>query len=1457
MPYVPRSAVETFNLGWQKSIAWAETQGIGPSSYMPVYQLDLTRLKNGEYPMSAGERNREILATYTPRNVTPAPGTSPSAGNVISNLANTAKNLFLGLLRAPEELWHSAGQTIRAIEHPASLNARSIGGTIGNWLNDTLLAFLPGASDIGTVLQHDPNLSGDQGFIALADHPLSSLLDMIPFGDGGGILGAIARKGVLGPEAADWAARMAAEGSIPRQIVNKLGSIPTGKAGVTATGGLTEHLTVAQRLENLAARLGPGGAGVGPAIGAVAGYVSQMQTMGGDLYNWLFDDTTRAMANLTPEQDAIMRQILDTRRVDNGSAVVKAMADPGVPVVVKEAIRAQLTGPLRFAVEEALFQGDIRPVETLSGERMVYARPRVDSIDQAWRARDAAERKAVEKMTALEPHVSKLERLDKMLPAATAQFQERLMAARTAVGQDAGLLGNITQERAVPEKLFGQTVRARRGISKDAQVQAVVAEGGLADQFLARVRDAHDPAEVKALAEAMRSRLSRWGARSVDAAQAGASSPALMALDQTLDSFTQWATEYQAEAKSIDRSIYGEREKYQVLKATHTREARTAQEAMKARQRVERENLKATFTQSSAQAAARYGRRITQMADTRAFLTQQIIDDAEARAKLATKAVLDKEIMPRVNRELDTIDTRTRYNMQAARREWRLETAERKAKYQRDLERMRRRHHEEAVALGRAISKMKATDSAFLHDLEDYADQVDGYRQAIFDHPATEFRDAMLVLYEEQLKRHEMAATLIAQTERYVSKTAKQERAAAELARLHADPALLGNYIAFRFRDIFNDPRLDPEVRDQAARAADECWEAADAELKTMIAQGYRVQYIPASDATDVLLGRDAIKPLIGRKPGVDMAKSRAWDYTARTGDAAIGINKAVVEALRRDVTIEFAEHYLKPFAMSRKDIMDFVERQHGVGFPGLPGGIEVGFQQAIADLGVTPVEGDFFGPVKVPSWTRDQMYLPTPIYKAVTQLMHERKPLGAGFTKLFKYSVLGLSPRYDAHILFGATTMLALRSGPRLFTFLPEAWRMVRDGAMPEEMLHAAATEEGFEQAAFRMWHEAGGRKLGAEAVAEHIEQVQGIPRAAATVVHKLKAMADINFRFTRFVRDLQMSLAYLTAFTKASRVDGRVEVEMAETGRAAAMTARRAMHEALHHVQEVYGNLQTMSPFERRVAQSLVPFYGWQRHMIGYVLSFPIDHPYRAVILSQAAERATQDIPAGYPIRDIALYFFLGSPGASGDVNAIDIRSLDPFRTAANYFSLTGWLASINPALLAPVAMVDPSIIYGENALYPQLTYTAFYGIETAPPQGNAMTGPEQIVPQLGAVTSALSSVTSVRSLWATDRSAAIKEMLSSLEIPFVTPPVNLKQLAARDEGARYEAAKTAAYNAFQTGTFKALDGFRVVPNPLNPDYTITPRALETLYTLARQQYPTLAPIEALTPPPSPYGF
>ena len=147
---------------------------------------------------------------------------------------------------------------------------------------------------------------------------------------------------------------------------------------------------------------------------------------------------------------------------------------------------------------------------------------------------------------------------------------------------------------------------------------------------------------------------------------------------------------------------------------------------------------------------------------------------------------------------------------------------------------------------------------------------------------------------------------------------------------------------------------------------------------------------------------------------------------------------------------------------------------------------------------------------------------------------------------------------------------------------------------------------------------------------------------------------------------------------------------------------------------------------------------------------------------------------------------------------------------------------------------------------------------GIREAGSQGNALTGLEQFVPQLGALGSAISAATQYRSLAKTNPNQFYKKLFQDLNIPFAqVQHVNVKQLAVQDSNARYESAKAAATTAFQTGDFAPLAGYGNVPNPLNPDYEIGVDQLQALYNAALKLYPGQAPVSTITPPQTPVGY
>ena len=321
------------------------------------------------------------------------------------------------------------------------------------------------------------------------------------------------------------------------------------------------------------------------------------------------------------------------------------------------------------------------------------------------------------------------------------------------------------------------------------------------------------------------------------------------------------------------------------------------------------------------------------------------------------------------------------------------------------------------------------------------------------------------------------------------------------------------------------------------------------------------------------------------------------------------------------------------------------------------------------------------------------------------------------------------------------------------------------------------------------------------------------------------LKVLPAFTFKFTNFATNMQRSLVYLDGAAKAERQGWILD----ESGHKVTVTPDRAHEEGMRAAERVMGDLRQMTPLERNVFTKVMPFYGWTKHILRYISSYPSDHPYRAMFLSNLANMNSEEVPSALPTR-IQLLFFLGSPDAQGNVSAVDVRALDPLRDVANYATVGGFLSSLNPALTALPAMVDPQLVFGDNVLYPTLQYNQLYGTKVAAPAGSPLTALEGYVPQVTALDAFLGISSQYRNLRKTDPSSFAQTIYESLGLPFTPSQINIRQIAAHNEIDRYQQAEQDALNAWQSGDFSGLSGYTTVPDPLQPDYNITPTALET---------------------------
>lgn len=759
-------------------------------------------------------------------------------------------------------------------------------------------------------------------------------------------------------------------------------------------------------------------------------------------------------------------------------------------------------------------------------------------------------------------------------------------------------------------------------------------------------------------------------------------------------------------------------------------------------------------------------------------------------------------------------------------------------------------------------------------ELKRYLAAKRAFGKAVWDHPTAEWIDAVQNIFIRNLV-NEMRKF---GTMEDLSKELRDRGFAAEkITQLERDPVKMAQLLQMEVKRMAGAP---DGVAIMTKRDMDDLYKSAIDEANKLREEGHELAWVPQISTT-MLRGRDIETGLYGvhistkgRVRTTRAAHERKIGDQPTRYDVLASVHLATKEALQRDGTIEYADHILSPHLVSVDDAERALDQMPE--FQDEILAYKTTHQNA-RDVYASIMKNNFkmvpFDPTSVFGWTLpkwgNEMYIPEGIAKALdTQLTKGQFPMHGILdapTKLFRTAILNLSPRYTAHVGLGGTFLLALHSSRHVLSAIPEAWNIMKDqGDVPRANFAGAAQRSidpvEYKQVindtplgtASRSYHQNMGGAAARWLAEENIEKVQGIALAAAKPLHWLKAVGDMNIKATTYMAQFQRAISYQDYLEHGLRT-GKFKDPI--TGEVTEMTMARARKEAEENMLHVMGDQRAMTPLERGVFNNIFPFYGWTKHILKFVMAYPSDHPFRTQMLSVMAEQNTNDVASGLPKR-IQFLMFLGSPDAEGNVTAIDVRSMDPLRDVANYATLSGFLSSLNPVLSAPLAVVDPSIIFGGNSLYPTVTYDSFYGIETAGSQGNALTALAQIIPQTTAAQALVDGLTKAgqyRNEAVTNPNGFAKTIFESLNIPFAqVQHLNVKQIAAQTELDRYHVATSAATNAFQTGDFSSISSLSSVPDPQNLDYEVSPEYLSNLYNSLLQQYPGQAPVETAPPPP-----
>lgn len=1337
-----KTKFQTFSEDWNKTAKWAQENHIPKSTLTPVFNYDVTRLKHGN-PMSEAERYRAVLSAYKGNTPTATPGDIPHPEQVLSNVKRTIGNIVTGM--NPEGLAVNFYDTIKnTIMHPettlgALVTEKKAKAEVAHPTH-SILEFVPGALDALKVATAKNPLTGLE---TLANHPVSSLLDVFTYGK-------LADFGAraAGIDASKIAARRL---GIPEEVTSRDSFWRNiGKIGLSADSPFKGRMyltktddgaavygngTIADTINDWAVRHHVGK----PAQHLMKGALTINQKMTDQAIN-LLKPLDESMQNLTTDERADVVDALEK----SGKSYTELRNTQHLTVTQKAVISAY--EPLeQWMQANAISSGALTQVRMPTGKMEVYSN-RIGAIVQ--RASD----KAKAALVAFESRKDDLKAVHARSTQTEAQAQS--------------ILSDLSTLRNTLWQYITQTIPTD---NED-----------LANQLRSALPEESRNSEPPAIRKDRINRLTHTEDSRFDNPQmkrmlgVGPSEPVYVrGTKELLKSHTNILTDVFKPDGLIDK-------------------------------------ISEAFAHYNYDAA----RKLTLNAYKR--LTGKYAMEINVKAN---PQLLDN-IRSHVSQLYELAKTRN-----AEEREYtKIETG---------------KHLK-----GKPVHVMTLRDN--------YIKLQRAFMDAVQKHPPEKYQPIYLDILTRRLIEHEGTSKVTSAFKKELIAKGYSEE---QVRGLGNNPRILIELMT-RFSDsVYNDPligKVFPGIIAQVQASALK-------ELSELRERGLTVHYVPhitAHQLSDEGTYNVFIKT--DRVPTIQSARARTFNYGQSVNNFMAAVTHAVRDQLAHDGTQEFlTKHVIPQWTYRYGDIENLVntipkfqERLSDINNRDSRGAILTSIYK---DMGLVDWDPNrLFSTQLVKPLMNDEAHLliPEGIAETLSKIIErDQLPMEGALdklTNLFRFSILGLSPRFTLHIAVGGTYLLALKTNPLIFRYLPEAYNMVKNNTMPDQVLHSI-TQEGNEHVVF---HYRGGRDGGRSAIQEKLIS-WGIPIHLAKLPTYIKAGADLNFRFTRYVGNMQRALAF---FDGASKV-GPINFIRDENGVVHMNPSKEeALTEGFKAVDRVMGDVRAMAPIERQWATKVMPFYGWTKHIIKYVLTLPVDHPFRTQILANMAEANNANVPNGLATR-IQLLFFLGTPDQFGNVTALTDRFADPLRTMGNYASLSGYLSALNPVLLAPLTYIDPSIVYGTNTLYPTMSYTQLYGVEQANPSGSLITSASQFVPQLSSLAEVFKLTRTYRQMAKNDPAAFKKSILESLNVPFFNVQhLNLKQMEARTEVERYGIAETKARTAEYTGTFTLIKGYPTVPYPTQSVYNITPEKLEEMYNASMKEtgLPPQDMAKYIQPPP-----
>ena len=525
----------------------------------------------------------------------------------------------------------------------------------------------------------------------------------------------------------------------------------------------------------------------------------------------------------------------------------------------------------------------------------------------------------------------------------------------------------------------------------------------------------------------------------------------------------------------------------------------------------------------------------------------------------------------------------------------------------------------------------------------------------------------------------------------------------------------------------------------------------------------------------------------------------RTFNFAPRVSDVALGMSAAARDLLSSKGTDLFLRSWILPRAKTTGELeeqylklskLDIDARRR------LPTRDIRGHAQALMEKEWETLNPQWYGLRDWGGYGRfsksDQIMVPKWMAKNMRSLMPSKDPARYEATllphatydralKVFRFSVL-TGPRHLVHVAIAGLVPLMAREplAPLHFRRALQTIREVKDGQHEKTYARAVKNLYDFTDG---VYNKAVGAQLGGW-LRQFWEQTgQNAQRRLA----KLEETVSDMYRVSSMLAAEKRGLSH---------------------------------EEALALGNKVAVDMDDMAPIERQILRHVFPFYGFTKFMFRYLLTYPVDHPYRVTIISRFATQEQQDWNTLLPEK-FMMTLFLGHPDEHGNIRTVDLRNLNPFRSFSNDFTLVGFFQSLNPILTTPLTMRGFDVLNATGPLYPSLQFDAVSGtLKAAPPSGRDQfwMGVQQFIPEVGALDHFVGLTDQMRTLKKTSPAAYRAQLFSNLNLPgILSPPITVNQpyVEERQEIARYKAAQQSV-SSYEEGKPSATPptSYNVVP-------------------------------------------